>query len=528
MPTLSHWGWGFTEALPDEAERAELAALMAAVGFPAPSPQPYPSLAEARLPAARPIPDALADIATDSIEERARHTYGRAFPDLVRGLRGDFGAAPAFVAYPREEADVERVLAVAAAEGLEITPFGGGTSVCAGVERQGAISLDLTRMDRVLEVIPESLTARIQAGARGPVLERQLAAHDLSLRHYPQSFELSTLGGWLATRAGGHFATRYTHIDDLAASIRMVTPTGIWDSRRLPGSGAGPSPDRLVLGSEGILGVITEAWMRVFPRPRWRSKASVHFADFRAAVDAVRAIAQARLYPSNCRLLDRTQALLDQVAMGEHVLLLGFESAHHPVQGRLDEVLAIARAHGGRVAYGPKHLEEGDTGTRDGSAGRWREAFFRAPYRQTALVSMGMVADTFETAIPWDRFFALHEAITEAVTAAMPKPSMLACRFTHVYPDGPAPYYTFVCPPDGDLLDTWRRIKHTAGDVLLAGGATITHHHAVGRTHRPWYAEQRPDPFARALSAAKRELDPAWLLNPGVLLEEEAQTPPLP
>lgn len=520
MRHLSHWGWGFTEALPDATERKNLAMLLSAVGFPAPTPVPYPSLDAIDLPAPGAIPDELAAFATDDREERARHTYGRAFPDLVRGLAGDFGAAPAFVAYPRDEADVLQVLDVAAREGLAVTPFGGGTSVCGGVERAGAISLDLTRMDRVLEVIPESLHARIQGGARGPRLEAQLAEHDLTLRHYPQSFELSTLGGWLATRAGGHFATRYTHIDDLAASIRMVTPTGVWDSRRLPGSGAGPSPDRLALGSEGILGVITEAWMRVFPRPRWRSKASVHFADFGAAVEAVRAIAQARLYPSNCRLLDSTQALLDQVAMGEHVLLLGFESAHHPVASRLDEVLAIATAHGGRVAYGPKHLEDGDRGARDGSAGKWRESFFRGPYKQTALVSMGMVADTFETAIPWDRFDTLHRALHEAVTAVMPEPGLLACRFTHVYPDGPAPYYTFVCPPGDDLMGTWRRIKETASDVLIAHGATITHHHAVGRTHRPWYAQQRPDPFARALLAAKRELDPAGVLNPGVLLAE--------
>lgn len=521
MQTLSHWGWGFTQALPNDDERAQLATLLQAVGFPPTTPQPYPALADVVLPPPGRIPDELAAFSTDDPAERARHTYGRAFPDLIRGLAGDFGAAPAFVARPRNEDDVVTTLAVAEREGLVVTPFGGGTSVCGGVEREGAVSLDLTAMDRVLEVDRESLSARIQAGARGPVLEAQLAEHDLSLRHYPQSFELSTLGGWLATRAGGHFATRYTHIDDLAQAIRMVTPTGVWASRRLPGSGAGPSPDRLALGSEGILGVITEAWMRVFPRPRWRSKASVHFGDFDAAVQAVRAIAQARLYPSNCRLLDATQALLDQVAMGEHLLLLGFESAHHPVADRLDEVVAIASAHGGRVAHGPHHLEDGDRGARDGSAGRWRDAFFRAPYKQTALVSMGMVADTFETAVTWDGFAALHAAITEAVTAAMPQPGVLACRFTHVYPDGPAPYYTFVCPPDGDLMATWQRIKGVASDTILAHGGTITHHHAVGRTHLPWYAQQRPEPFARALRAAKGAVDPAGVLNPGVLLAEE-------
>ncbi len=519
MNDLSHWGWGRTAQLPDEAEREQLRTMMSAVGFKPGVAEPYPRLADVRIPDPLGIPTELAGFSTDDLGVRARHTYGRAFPDLVRGLRGDFGAAPGFVALPENEEDVQTVLAWASANGVPVTPFGGGTSVVGGVEQAGAISLDLSRLDRVLEVEPTSLSARIQAGAVGPVIDGQLAEHGLTLRHYPQSYEFSTLGGWLATRAGGHFATRYTHIDDLAQSIRMVTPTGVWESRRLPGSGAGPSPDRLVLGSEGTLGVITEAWMRVFPRPTYRSKASVHFAEFSAAVEAVRAIAQARLYPSNCRLLDANQAMLDQVALGEHVLLLGFESAHHAVANRLDEVIDIAKAHGGRVAFGPRHAEQGADTVREGSSKAWRDAFFRAPYRQTALVSMGMVADTFETAIPWDKFFGLHEAITQAVTQAMPQPGLLACRFTHVYPDGPAPYYTFVCAPDGDLIDTWRRIKAAASEVLVAHGATITHHHAVGRTHRPWYDRQRPEPFARALRAAKAELDPAGVLNPGVLID---------
>ncbi len=519
MTDLSPWAWGRESALPDDDERRKLAGLLHAAGFPALTPRPYPAFDPAGVPAPLPLPEALAAFCTDDPQERARRAHGRAFPDVLRGFRGDYSAAPGLVALPRDEAEIVAALTWAGEAGVPVVPFGGGTSVVGGTELPGALCLDLTRLDRVLEVDPVSRSARIQAGARGPGIEAQLAPHGLTLRHFPQSFELSTLGGWLATRAGGHFATRYTHIDDLVASIRMLTPAGAWESARLPGSGAGPSPDRMVLGSEGILGVITEAWMRLFAKPRWRSKATVHFADGEAAVAAVREISQAGLDPANCRLLDPWEAMLNQVAMGQHVLLLGFESAHHPVAGRLTETVAIATHHGGTVADGPTHLDAGEKGDRAGGAGTWREAFLRGPYRMSALVSLGVVVDTFETAIPWDRFEDLRADVDASVRAAMGPVGLLGLRFTHVYPDGPAPYWTFLCPAGPDALETWHRVKTAASDALLRHGATITHHHAVGRTHRPWYDRQRPGLFAQSLRAAKAELDPAGLLNPGVLID---------
>lgn len=525
----SHWGWGDAAHLPDAAEREWLRQqLSGALGWSLTDPQPYPQLADARLPAPRvAIPPALAAFSTADRRGRATRTYGRAFPDLLRGFQGDFSAAPDFIAQPREEADIRAVLDWAAAAGVAVVPYGGGTSVVGGVECRGegftgVVCLDLGCLDQVLEVDARSMQARIQAGARGPALEAQLAPHGLSLRHYPQSFTHSTLGGWIATRAGGHFATRYTHIDDLVASVRMVTATGVWDSRRLPGSGAGPSPDRMILGSEGILGVITEAWVRVFARPIHRSKASVHFDDFLAAADAVREIAQARLYPSNCRLLDPHEAMLNLVAFGKSVLLLGFESATHSQAPLLDEALSIAARHSGVVAEGPTHTES--DAIRKGGGQAWRSAFLKAPYRQSALLTLGVIADTFETAITWDRFPALHKSVTAAVKSA--GAAMVSCRFTHVYPDGPAPYYTFLLPcPVHEMLPRWQVIKDAAGDALIRSGATITHHHAVGRTHRPWYDQQRPEPFAQALRAAKDALDPAGVLNPGVLLPRRASDP---
>ena len=231
---------------------------------------------------------------------------------MVRGFRGEFENPPDLVAFPRDESEIETVLSWAEAEGAAVVPFGGGTSVVGGVEarvgERPVVCLDLRRLDRVLEVDAESLAARIQAGATGPGLEEQLREHGLTLRHFPQSFEYSTLGGWIATRAGGHFATLYTHIDDLVESVRAITPRGTWESRRLPGSGAGPSPDRALIGSEGILGVIAEAWVRVRPRPEFKASCGVEFDDFLAAARAVREISQSGLYPANCRLLDALEA----------------------------------------------------------------------------------------------------------------------------------------------------------------------------------------------------------------------------
>jgi alkyldihydroxyacetonephosphate synthase len=385
------------------------------------------------------------------------------------------------------------------------------------------VACDLRYLDRVLEVDLVSRAARIQAGAAGPRIEEQLATHGLSLRHYPQSFEFSTLGGWLATRAGGHYATLYTHVDDLVESIRMLTPSGVWESRRLPASGAGPSPDRLVLGSEGIFGVISEAWMRVQVRPRWRASASVHFARFEDAVGAARAIAQSGLHPANCRVLDEREAMMNLVsADGSAVVVLGFESADHPMEPWMERALSICEDLGGRIPQEPEYRGEGSKARGGDASSAWRRAFLRGPYLQSALVSLGLIADTFETACTWSGFGELRTRVFGAVERAMKDAcggGALSCRFTHVYPDGPAPYFTFVAPGrDGAELEQWRAIKTAASDALAACGATITHHHAVGRVHRPWYDRQRPEPFASALRGAKDAVDPEGIMNPGVLL----------
>jgi len=531
----SIWAWGWRDKFPDAAARAGLVQLTRAMLPGAePAPRPLPPAHDhgvPDVPAPRiGVPDALADFATQAPRDRAMCARGRAFPDLVAGFTNDYAGAPDLVARPRDAAEVARVLEVCSDHGWACVPFGGGTSVVGGVdarlargERAAVVVLDLAARSGVYEVDATSRLARIGAGTLGPVLEDQLAAHGLTLRHYPQSFEFSTLGGWLATRAGGHYATGPTRIDDLTHAITMITPRGTLATHRHPGSGAGPEPARLVIGSEGALGVITEAWMRVVPRPRWRASASVAFTDFTAGVAAARALVQAGLAPSNARLLDGHEARLHRVRFdGKSVLLIGFESADHPLGAWLGRAVELATDHGGEIVAGPTESEASNEASRTGAAGTWRQAFLDAPYMQSALLSIGVVSDTFETACTWTQFPELHARVTAAVSRALTEEcggGIVACRFTHVYPDGPASYYTFVggLRPGGEIAQ-WRAIKAAASEALAGAGGTITHHHAVGRIHRPWYDRERPALFGEALAAVKQTLDPRGILNPGVLV----------
>ena len=538
---LSTWGWGYDDRFPDRDTRATLASQVGMLtGFEGLEPREPVPIEEASIAPSRiEPPAALAAIATRDARERATRAHGRAYRDIVRGFAGDYASAPDLVLRPRTEKDIEVALEWASEHGYAVVPYGGGTSVVSGVELEdrdawpGVVCLDVRRMDRVLEIDALSRAARIQAGATGPRLEEQLREHGLTLRFYPQSFELSTLGGWIATRAGGHFATLCTHIDDLVESARMLTPRGAFETRRVPASGAGPSPDRLVLGSEGALGVITEAWVRVRPRPVHRASASVRFAEWSDAVAATRAVAQSGLHPSNCRLLDKREALVNGVAMdGSHVLLLGFESAEHPVEPWMARALEITADHGGRCEDGARYETETAAGAREGrdaASDRWRRAFLDAPYLVNSMVSLGVIADTFETACTWDRLPDLHRAVVDDVRAAMKRiagKGMITCRFTHVYPDGAAPYFTFLAPAKrGSELSQWAEIKAAASEAIAKHGGTITHHHAVGRMHAPWYEKERPALFGEVLAAAKRALDPSGVLNPGVLVRAPRAAP---
>src|SRR5690348_14121200 len=390
-----HWGWGFEDQQPALAELREAAAgIRAHLGFePADVEEPLPLEAVELPPPRLEPPQSLAPLCSADSYERASHAYGRSYRDVVRAFRGRFDHPPDVVAHPADEDDLRRLLEWCEEAGAAAIPYGGGTSVVGGVETDvgegyaGAVSIDLGRLDRVLEIDPVSRAALIQAGATGPGLEDQLRGRGLTLRHFPQSFEYSTLGGWIATRSGGHFATLYTHIDDLVESLRVVTPKGLWESRRLPGSGAGPSPDRLVIGSEGILGIITEAWMRLQDRPRFRAGSAVRFPDFFTAARALRAVAQAGLYPANCRILDPEEASNTGAGDGKSaIMVLGFESADHPVEPWMSRALECCTDHGGKAEISgaeDAHLE--------GAAGRWRKAFMRMPYARERTIQCAIV-----------------------------------------------------------------------------------------------------------------------------------------
>lgn len=526
---LKHYGWGREgEGMSAEERKFVLSRYSAKFAGRAFETIPVPRLEDIALRAPRVAPPAsLSGFCTTERYDRAAHAYGKSYPDYVRSMLGDYDCAPDVVAYPRNEAEISAVMDWAGSVGASLTPFGGGSSVCGGVEPRvdgtmykAAVTLDLRHLGKVVEVDPQSRAALIEAGIYGPSLENQLKPHGLTLRHFPQSFEYSTLGGWIATRSGGHFASLYTHIDDFVESLRVVTPSGVLETRRLPGSGAGPSPDRLFIGSEGILGVISRAWMRLQPRPKFRAGASVRFPSFFDAARAVRAVAQAGLYPSNCRILDPQEAFNTGAAEGGvAIMVLAFESGDHPLQPWMARALECCADHGGTVeqpAAGDAHLQ--------GAAGIWRNAFIRMPYAREFLTPAGLINDTFETSITWDRFEGFYDSVKAATERAIKEATgvqgEVTCRFTHVYPDGPAPYFTFhALGRHGALLNQWQAIKNAASDALIAAGGTITHHHAVGRDHRPWYDRQRPELFARALRAAKRELDPQGLLNPGVLID---------
>lgn len=574
MRRFKHWGWGYADQVADAATMADAAkGIRRALGFGRDPIEPAPFDADAVPQPRLKVPSRLEDVISDDPYERTVRAMGKAYRDVVRGFYGQSPLPPDLVASPRNATDVENVLAWAEEERAAVVPFGGGTSVVGGVEVQlggeggpvdatvgdyrGVVCLDTRRMDRVLEIDPVSPAARIQAGATGQRLEEQLRKHALTLRFYPQSFEYSTLGGWIATRAGGHFATGPTHIEDSVESIRAITPRGEWESRRLPGSGAGPSPDRLLAGSEGTLGVICDAWVRVLERPRFKATTTVRFGGdpgsegaahngFLQGARAVRALVQSGLQPANCRLVDPLEAQTTGIGDGSAaLLLLGFESASLSVGGLMGAAINVAREMGGtideeerrramlagdRQRFNVLRSDADDRSYIESNADQWRSALLFAPYLRDTFVACGVLSETFESAITWDRFERFHAEVSETaqrvVAAASGAPAegegapRVTCRLTHIYPDGPALYFTVLAPAvRGGEVEQWDEIKAAVSEVIIAGGGTITHHHAVGREHRPYYDRQRPDPFAAALRAAKRELDPTAILNPGVLID---------
>ncbi len=472
--------------------------------------------------------------------ERVTHAVGRSLPDLLRLRRGEITALPEAVVYPAEEGAVAAVLRVAADANLAVIPFGGGSSVVGGVEprsaagQAGALSLDTTRLDRLLRLDTESRTASFEAGIDGPALEAALAQHGYTLGHFPQSFEHSTLGGWIATRSVGQQSDGYGGIDELLVCARVVTPAGVIRTLDVPRAASGPELNQLLLGSEGVLGVITEATVRVRPRAARSDERGMLFRSFAAGVAAVREVARAEIPVAMMRLSDAAETELSLVLR------------HDPAR-RFDPTataLSLAERFGygpGRCAllYGAESSDARHVATtmrrarsllvRGGglplgrAPGRsWRRERFRTPYLRDWLLDYGVAVDTMETALPWARLEAGHDAIVRALRGAAETHAgagLAMSHLSHSYLDGACLYFTILYPIEiGRETLQWSAIKRDATEAIVAAGGTISHHHGVGVDHRPWMAREKGALGVEALRALKRAVDPSGLMNPGKLL----------
>jgi len=468
--------------------------------------------------------------------ERVLHAAGKGYPDLVRLRAGSPDGAPDVVVLPGSAAEVAAVLALSARESLAVVPFGGGTSVVGGVaplagSHAGVICLDTARLDDVVALDAESRTVTVGAGLRAPALERELARHSLTLGHYPQSFEYVSLGGCAATRSAGQASSGYGAIERMVVGLRMTAPAGELVLAPLPASAAGPSLRQTLVGSEGTLGVITELALRVREAPRELIYEGVFFEDFAAGVQALRELAQHGATPDVARLSDRPETRMSLALAGSGgvrgalgrlylgargyrdgcLAIVGFEGEREEVAARRRRALAVMRAHDGLAV-----------GRSPGEA--WRHGRFAAPYLRDELLTRGVMVETLETATQWSNLLRLHRAVGEAIERALRDggtPGLVMCHVSHLYETGASLYFTFVARQrEDDPIEQWRAVKRAASDAIVAGGGTITHHHAVGRDHAPWMRDEVGDAGLSALRALKAELDPAGVMNPGKLLDD--------
>ncbi|MGW3121503.1 FAD-binding oxidoreductase [Streptomyces sp. NPDC001107] len=460
-------------------------------------------------------------VRTDA-ETRVRHTRGKSTPDLLRIREGDVDDTPAAVLLPAAHDEVLAVLRACAEHGLALVPFGGGTSVVGGLapgRRSTFVALDLRRMDGLLALDPVSRTATLQPGLRAPQAEALLAEHGFTLGHFPQSYEWATIGGFAATRSSGQASAGYGRFDEMVLGLTLATPEGTIDTGRAPRSAAGPDVRQLVLGSEGAFGVITSVTVRIRPVPQTRIHEGWRFPSFEEGAAALRRLAQDGPRPTVLRLSDETETLIglaqpdaigssDAQAAAGCTAIAGYEGTAQDVSYRQEHAAAVLRECGGT----PLGEEPGE---------RWAHGRYSAPYLRDALLDAGAFAETLETATFWSRIPELYSAVREALTTTLTEagtPPLVMCHISHVYENGASLYFTVVSAQGEDPVAHWTRAKHAANEAILAAGGTITHHHGVGTDHRDWYVREAGPLAVAALRAVKRRLDPAGLLNPGVLL----------
>ena len=491
------------------------------------------AMADVRLSASAFTPadvEAFADaIGIDNVrtdpESRIRHAGGRSTPDLLRRREED-QATPDAVLRPGDHDEVVACLRVAAERDIAVIPFGGGTSVVGALDpdrggHRAVVSLDLGRLTGLLGYDAVSAEAVLAAGTTGPEAERLLARHGMELGHYPQSFRYATIGGFAAARSSGQNSAGHGRFDAMVTGIRVATPTGDIELGRAPGSAAGPDLLRLFLGSEGIYGVITAVTVRVHPVPAERVMESWTFPDFATGAAALRSVAQHGGGPTVIRLSDEaeTSVSLAQVGKLGKALAKG-ASAVTVYEG--DDV-AARRARSAALLQAAGGTSQGEGASED-----WLRTRFDGPYLRDALLDAGVFCETLETATTWSRLAGLRDAVTAALKtgfAEAGRKSFVMCHVSHVYPTGASLYFTVLAPLGTEAQDVWAGIKHRVGDAIMTAGGTISHHHAVGRDHAPWLADEVGEVGIRILAAVKRELDPRGIMNPGAVLGAATPVP---
>jgi alkyldihydroxyacetonephosphate synthase len=540
-PRMRWWGWGEDRAatpLPERAARM----LREELGLEPSGGGRHVGLDDVRL-ADPSMPSDTASrlekaVGADHVRAdrlaRVSHAAGRSYPDLVRLRSGEGLNAPDAVVYPGSAEGVARVLAVCGEARVAVVPFGGGTSVVSGVEAlgegfAGVLSLDLACLAALKAVDRTSLTATLEPGMLGPACEAALAKHGLTLGHFPQSFEFSTVGGWVATRSAGQASTGYGRIDELVMGLRCASPAGVVVAKAVPASAAGPPLRELLVGSEGALGVITEATLRVRPSPEARRYEGWSFRSFEEGVEAFRSLEQGGAAPDVARLSDEeetrlTMALASTGGMTERaggaylrlrgheggcIAIVGFEGERRTLGRRGARARRLLRAGGGLAL-----------GERPGRA--WRRSRYAGPYLRDDLLDRGVFVETLETASTWSELLRLHAAVRGALRdtlSARGTPPLVMCHVSHLYPSGASLYFTFLARQEsGRELEQWGDAKSAASEAILTAGGTITHHHAIGRDHAKWMEAEVGELGLEALRGAKERLDPAGIMNPGKLL----------
>ncbi|HEX7610471.1 MAG TPA: FAD-binding oxidoreductase, partial [Solirubrobacteraceae bacterium] len=469
----------------------------------------------------------------DDHAARVLHAAGKGYPDLVRLRAGEPEGAPDAIAYPSSHEQLRAVLELCAEASVAVVPFGGGTSVVGGVaplagEHGAVLSLDMGAMGSLLSLDEESATVTVGGGMRAPALERALANSGLTLGHFPQSYEYVSLGGCAATRSAGQASTGYGSIEKMVLGMRLAAPAAELALPPLPATAAGPSVRQLIVGSEGTLGVISEVALRVRPAPAERVYEGVFFEDFAGGARALRELAREHVLPDVARLSDEHETRMSMALAGSGGLkgrlgrtylglrgygqgclaILGFEGGAEDVGHRRGRALELARRGGGLAV-----------GRSPGEA--WSAARFAGPYLRDDLLTQGVMVETLETATQWSNLQRLHGAVAGAIGSALEEcgtPGLVMCHVSHVYETGASLYFTFLARQrEEDPIGQWLAVKRAACDAIVAGGGTITHHHAVGRDHAPWMAREVGEGGVAALSALKAELDPAGIMNPGKL-----------